>query len=82
MKKLQLAEIEKESSSINFEELQSKTIQASQAIANAQTAADVKAKLCEVWNSVKKIVEALEDIPVAGKYLKILADLLNTICAV
>ncbi len=42
--------------------------------------ADVKSKICTVWTKVRKYVRWAEHIPFAGKFIKTLADVLDTVC--
>ncbi|MGZ3810336.1 MAG: hypothetical protein ACXVJN_01315, partial [Mucilaginibacter sp.] len=49
-------------------------------IASARDIADVKAEICSVWSKIRQYVIWAENIPVAGKFITILADLLDSIC--
>jgi hypothetical protein len=80
MEKIQLSAIEKEMANFNFDELNAHKDRAKAAIAKAATAADVKTEICQVWTKIRKFVVLAESIPIVGKYIKILADLLDTLC--
>ena len=64
----------------NFDELNALSTSAKQNIANATSIADIKTEICKVWGQVRKYVIWAEAIPVAGKFISILADLLDSIC--
>ena len=52
--------------------------------ANLVTAAsvqDVKEQICSVWKKIGPFVKMAEVIPFVGKYIKLLASLLDSICA-
>ena len=81
MEKIQLSALEKEMANFNFDELATHSENAKEIIANAQTASDVKSQICLVWSKISKFVKPLELLPIVGKFVKILADLLDTLCA-
>ena len=72
--------LEREMIDYNFVELHKAAESAKERIANAKTAADVTTEVCKVWHKIAKYVILAEAIPVVGKYIKILAGLLNAIC--
>lgn len=80
MKNFKLNEFDNEALGFDFEELNSVAELAKANIAAATTAGQVKTEICKVWNKVRKFVIWAENIPVAGKYFTILADLLDTLC--
>ena len=50
------------------------------AIATTGSVADIKTQICSIWSKIGKFVKLAASIPVVGKYISILADLLDTIC--
>lgn len=72
--------VEKEITESNINELFSAKATAITNIAKAQTAADVKTEICNIWKKIKPFVTILGSIPVVGNYLKILFELLDSIC--
>lgn len=42
---------------------------------------DIKAKICSVWSKIKPFIGLLEKIPLVGRYVTILASLLDALCA-
>jgi len=81
MKNIAFSPLEKEMVNFNFDELTAKTAAAKARIADAASIDDVKTEICKVWGSIGKYVKLAEVIPVAGKFIIILADLLDSICA-
>jgi len=75
-----LTKIEKEMLNFNFEEFQVQTLNAQKSIASAKSATDVISEICNVWSKIRKYVILTYNIPVVGKFIKILGDLLDTIC--
>jgi len=80
MNKIELTAIEKEMANFNFDELTSHTQKAKEGIAKAESVADIKDQICQVWNKIRKFIVLAENIPIVGKYIKILADLLDSLC--
>ena len=50
-------------------------------IAGAKSVEDVKEHICSVWKKIGKNIKLLEGVPVVGKFVKILAELLDSLCA-
>ena len=82
MEKIQFSAIEKEMANFNFAELQNHTDNARKSFAAASTAADVKSNICSVWSKIRKYVKMGEVIPFVGKFITILANLLDGICEI
>jgi hypothetical protein len=80
MEKIELSAIEKEMANFNFDELNAHKDRAKAAIAKAASAADVKSEICQVWQKIRKFVVLAENVPVVGKYIRILVELLDTLC--
>lgn len=80
MKTIAFSPLEKEMANFNFEEFKAETTAAKAAIAKAQDIADVKTQICSVWSKIRKYVIWAENVPVAGKFIVILAELLDAIC--
>lgn len=80
MNKIELSPLEKEMANFNFDELYTHTQKAKANIAKAESVADIKDQICQVWSKIRKFVVLAENIPIIGKYIKILADLLDSLC--
>jgi hypothetical protein len=80
MKNLEFNAVEQKATSANIAQLAKATEVAKANIATAASVADVKTEICNIWNQVKQYVIWAENVPVVGKYITILADLLNSIC--
>ncbi|MBK7853691.1 MAG: hypothetical protein IPJ79_01160 [Bacteroidetes bacterium] len=82
MKKIELSAIEKEMANFDFNELTNHVEGTKSSIATARSAEDVKAKICAVWKKIRRFVILAEAVPIVGKFIKILADLLDSLCSV
>jgi len=81
MKNVELSAIEKEMANFDFSELQTHTEKAKANIVAAKSVADVKTEICNVWSKIGKYVKMAEVIPIVGKFITVLANLLDSICA-
>ncbi|MDB5017442.1 MAG: hypothetical protein JWQ84_2274 [Mucilaginibacter sp.] len=75
-----LSSTENEIANFDFAQLNAQAQTAKANIANAKSVADIKTEICNVWSKVSKYVKPLEIIPIVGKFITILADLLDSIC--
>ncbi|HWY33870.1 MAG TPA: hypothetical protein VNX68_04445 [Nitrosopumilaceae archaeon] len=80
MPTIKLSETEKEMLNFNFDELTTRAQSAQTKIAGAQNVTDVKTEICNVWGKIRKFVVLAENIPVVGKFITILVQLLDSIC--
>lgn len=80
MENVEFSAIEKEMASFNFEELLNSTANAKKSFADASKAEDVLSEICRVWKSIRRFVVLAENIPFVGKFIKILATLLDSLC--
>jgi hypothetical protein len=80
MKTLELSAAEQQLSNYDFPALKSQAETAKTNIANATTVDDVKTQICGVWSKVRTYVIWAEAVPVVGKFVTVLADVLDTIC--
>jgi hypothetical protein len=80
MSTISLSGIEKEMANFNFDELSSHLQSAQTRLTSATTAQDVKSEICNVWSKIRKFVVLAENIPIVGKYLTIVVQLLDSIC--
>lgn len=78
--KLEMTQAEKDLAGFDFQSLNMQVETAKANIARAETVADIKAEICNVWSKVKPYFKYLEVIPFVGKFASLLADLLNTLC--
>ncbi len=81
MKKVEMSAMEKEMANFDFGTLQAHAEKAQSNIAAAKSAADVKSEICSVWSKIGKYVKMAEVIPIVGKYITIIANLLDSLCA-
>ncbi len=77
---VQLSPIEKEIANFDFAALEAKKDAAKANIKSAASASDVIAEICKIWKSIKPYVKILEAVPFVGKFITILAELLDTLC--
>jgi hypothetical protein len=80
MKTIEFSAIEKEMANFNFSELNTHKEAAKANIASAQSVGDVTTGICSVWSKVRKYVILAENIPFIGKFITIIADLLDSLC--
>lgn len=80
MERIEFSDIEKEMLNFNFAEVQALAEQATMHIASAEAATEVRSQICEVWGRIRKFVVLAENIPVIGKYIKIMVTLLDSLC--
>lgn len=80
MVNMQFNDAESALSSFDFDGLAAQNETAKAAISGATTADDVKTAICNVWSKVRTYVIWAENVPVIGKFVTILADLLDSIC--
>lgn len=81
MSKIEYSAIEKEMANFNFDELETHTEKArAMMLSKAASATDVKTQICNVWGKIKKYVKYAYEIPIIGKFIRVLGDLLDTIC--
>jgi len=76
----QLSDAEKQRAIDEFPGVASSAKTASANIAAATSVADIKTEICTIWSKIRKYVILAEALPVAGQYIKLLADLLDDIC--
>ncbi len=80
MKTIEFSALEKEMATFNFDEFNTQALTAQANIAKAESITDIKAEICGVWSKIRKFVIWAENVPVAGKFITILAELLDAIC--
>jgi tRNA A37 threonylcarbamoyltransferase TsaD len=80
MSKLEFTAIEKEMANFDFSGLETQLQKAKTNMTAAKSPADVKTEICQVWSKIRKYVVLAENIPIVGKFIKILADLLDSLC--
>jgi len=76
MNAVKMSEIEKEMANFNFDQLT--TVRAN--LVGAATPQAALGEICKVWGSIRKFVVLAENIPVVGKYITILVELLDALC--
>jgi hypothetical protein len=80
MANMQFSDIENSLSNYDFDGLAAQNETAKATVAGASSADDVKTAICNIWSKVRSYVIWAENIPVIGKFVTILADLLDSIC--
>ncbi|HTN46234.1 MAG TPA: hypothetical protein VL098_07780 [Flavipsychrobacter sp.] len=80
MSKNEFSSLEKEMMNFDFSKLEAQVNASQQGMIGAESATDVKNKICNVWSQIEKYVRWTESLPFVGKFLKILFSLLDTIC--
>lgn len=80
MSNIGLSKIEKEMLNFNFDEFHVQTLNAQKSIGSAKSAKDVISEICSVWSKIKIYVVLTYNIPIVGKFIKIMGDLLDSIC--
>ncbi len=76
-----LSSIEKEMANFNFEQLATQVKASQNNFTSAKSATDIKSEICSVWSKIGKYVKLAEAVPVVGKFITILAELLDSLCA-
>lgn len=82
MAKFEFNAFEKEMMDFDFESLEKELKSSQEMLVSATAASDVKTKICSVWSRIRKYVKWAENVPFAGRFIKILSDLLDTICGI
>jgi hypothetical protein len=72
--------IENQMVDFDFSALQARAQAVNTSLATAASVGDIKTQICSVWSKISQFVKLLENVPVAGKYITILANLLDAIC--
>lgn len=72
--------LENEMLNFDFEAFKPKAETAKAAIATPASIGDLKTQICAVWSQIGKFVRLATGIPVIGKFIAILVELLDTIC--
>jgi hypothetical protein len=81
MSKIELSMLEKEAANFDFAALQTHAESAKLRVAEAKTAGDIKAEICALWSKIGKFVKMAEVVPIIGKFVTIIANLLDSLCA-
>lgn len=77
---MQFSDIENSLSNFDFDGLVAQNETAKANIAGATSVNDIKTEICNIWAKARPYVIWAENIPVIGKFITILADLLDSIC--
>lgn len=81
MNKIEFSAIEKEMVNFDFNELDTHTQKAKAMFTSTSASAtDIKSQICNVWSKIGKYVRLASNIPIIGKFILVLVDLLDTIC--
>ncbi|OJV53689.1 MAG: hypothetical protein BGO31_02185 [Bacteroidetes bacterium 43-16] len=81
MNKANLSVIEQEMINFDFASLKAEVSSCQETMSlKASTKEDVLTKICNIWRKIRTFVKIAEKLPLAGKYIKILADLLDSLC--
>jgi hypothetical protein len=71
-------DLEKEMINFKFEDLETDIQTSKKAFAANATIAD--SRLCEIWRKIRKFIKPLVSLPVVGKFVAILVEVLDSIC--
>ena len=75
------SEIENEMINFDFQALENqKTHAVSMISAKDVSAGDVKKQICDIWKKIGKYIRPLKVLPIVGKFIAILCDVLDSIC--
>ena len=75
-----LTPMETEMSNFDFDSLSAQSATAQANIASATSASDVTTEICNIWSKIGKYVKLAGALPFVGKFVTILADLLDSLC--
>ncbi|MFT4094354.1 MAG: hypothetical protein QM640_12010 [Niabella sp.] len=81
MSNIQMSALEKEAVNFDFSTLESHTKTAKSVFSTTATADNVKEQICAVWSKIGKYVKLAEAVPIIGKFITVLAELLDAICS-
>lgn len=71
-------ELEKEMINFNFADIQKDVNDAKASF--AASAFPASNKLCDVWRKIRRFIKPLSHLPVVGKFVAILVEVLDSIC--
>ncbi len=80
MPNIKLSDTESALSNFDFNGLAAQSETAKANIAAATSVDDIKTEICNIWSKVRPYLIWAEHILVIGKFVTILADLLDSIC--
>lgn len=80
MQNLAFSAVENQMLNFDFNALNEEAQAAQARIAAAASVADIKTEICAIWSKIKPFVKWIEAIPIVGKYVTILAGVLDSIC--
>lgn len=80
MASLQFSPIEKQMVNVDLDALMAQNETAKANIAAATSPADIVTEICGIWKKIRPFVIPFEPTPIIGKYITILAGLLDSIC--
>ncbi len=80
MNKIEMSAAELEMANFDIASLQQDVETAKLGIATTESVDDIKQRICVVWSKIRKFVKMAENVPVVGKYISLLSNLLDAIC--
>ena len=72
--------LENEMINFDFSEIEAYAQSAQESINFSNSAVDIRTQICSVWSKIRRYVKWAEAVPVAGKYITILVNLMDSIC--
>lgn len=81
MEKMEFTALEREMMTMNMDTMQADVEIARTKAVQASSGADVRGAICEFWSKYGKFIKIATKVPVVGKYVQALADLLDALCA-
>jgi len=75
-----LTPMETEMSNFDFDSLNTDATTAKANIATAASASDIKTEICNIWGKIGQYVKLAGALPFVGKFVTVLADLLDSLC--
>lgn len=73
-------EIENEMINFDFSSINEDVSAAQKSFATRENLAGSIEKLCSIWKKIRPFIKLLEKLPVVGKFVVILANVLDAIC--
>lgn len=74
------SEIEKQMINFDFSSIDEHVAAAQKSFMARENLGDGIEKLCAIWGKIRPFVKLLENVPIVGKFIVILANVLDSIC--
>lgn len=80
MNKHEFTALENEMINFNYDDLQRFADETRAQLTGAKSAADVSSRICELWSKIGRFIRPLASLPFVGKFVKLLVDVLDSLC--